>query len=50
MKLIGQVKLGEVASQVLVRTGTARWQHISHYQRRARVGRAALHISSFIYS
>lgn len=47
--LIGQVKLGEVASQVLVRTGTARWQHISHYRRRARVGRAALQLSLFIY-
>lgn len=44
MELIGQVRLEEVASQVLVRTGTARWQHISHYQRRAGVRRGTLHI------
>ena len=47
--LIEQVRLGEVASQVLVRTGTARWQHISHYRRRARVGRAVLQLSLFTY-
>ena len=47
--LIGQVRLGEVASQVLVRTGTARWQHISHYRRRARVGRPVLQLSLFIH-